>query len=153
MTRRIFVAAIALIYMVLGLLNFYNSLFPTLSSSGLFLLRPFSLVGSALAFYAGLTMFRFNEFGRKLIVILLALRIGMNAWLLFGWSKGDGLAVENRLGEIIYRIESPYAFPGFFVGWILIGLVMIIFLSQKETKEIFVPVEANDAKPDIIFEE
>ena len=154
MIRKILVAAIALIYMVLGILNFFEALLPVLSSSGLFVLKPFSLVGSALGFYAGLTMFRLNEFGRKLVVLLLSIRIIMNVMLIL-WLPADtaGLGVENRLGEIIYSIESPYAYQGFLFVWIVIGLLTIIFLSQRQTRELFVSEVSKDVESDIIFEQ
>jgi len=108
MIRKILVAVISLIYMALGLWNFYNSLFPVLSSSGLFVIRLFPLVGGALAFYAGLTMFRLNEFGRKLVVVLLSIRVVINAlsilWLpkngrrlfITGHSEYDPLTLKGE---------------------------------------------------------
>ena len=153
MIRKILVAVISLIYMALGLWNFYNSLFPVLSSSGLFVIRLFPLVGGALAFYAGLTMFRLNEFGRKLVVVLLSIRVVINALFIL-WLPKDGawLGLGNRLGEIIFRMENPYAYQGFLFAWIVIALLTIIFLSQRETREIFVPEATSDVEPDIIFE-
>ncbi len=154
MTRKIIVAVIALIYMVLGLLNFYNSLFSSLSSSDMFVLRLFPLVGGALAFYAGLTMFRLNDIGRQLVVVLLFMRVLINALYFLRVPTNDAwLGIENHLGEIIFRIESPYAFQGFLVAWIVIALLTIILLLQSETKKIFVPETTRDAEPDIIFEE
>src|SRR5688572_16323728 len=148
MTRNFLVAAIALIYMVLGLLSFCNSWTP--SSSELFVINPFSLVGGLLALYAGFAMFRLNEFGRKLVVILLSIRVIINLLLVLRVLQADaGLGVENRFGELIYQIESPYAFQGFLLVWSVIALLMIVFLSQKETKEIFVPEETRDIEPDI----
>jgi hypothetical protein len=151
MTRKILVAAIALIYMVLGLLSFCNSWTP--SSSELFVISLFPFVGGVLAIYAGLAMFRVSEFGRKLVVILLSLRVVINILLLLGWLKeGAGLAIKNSIGEIIYRIESPYAYQGFVLVWIIVGLLTILFLSQRETKAIFVSETINEVEPDIIFE-
>jgi len=93
--------------MIIGFLNFFYSLFPTVSSSGLFVIKVFPLVGGALAFYAGLSMFRLNEFGRKLVILLLSIRIVINAVLLLRLSPDTaGLGIENRLGEIINKIQS-----------------------------------------------
>jgi len=156
MTRKILVAVIALAYMVLGLLNSYNSLFPSLSSSGTFVLRLFPLVGSALGFYAGLTMFRRNDFGRQLVVVLLFMRVFVNAFYFLKVPKDDAwLGIENHLGEIVFRIENPYAFQGLLVAWIVIALLAAIFLLQSETKKIFVsePEIKKDVEPDIIFED
>lgn len=154
MTRKIIVTVVALIYMIVGLLNFYNSLFPSLSSSGLFVIRVFPIAGGALAFYAGLSMFRLNEFGRKLVIILLSIRMAINALLMFQLpNAGVWLGVENRLGEIIYRVESPYAYQGFLFIWIAINLLTIVFLSHSETKKIFVQETIKDIEPDIIYEE
>ena len=154
MTRKTSVALIALIYMIIGFLNFFYSLFPTLSSSGLFVIKIFSLVGGALAFYAGLIMLRFNEFGRKLVIFLLSARIIMNAVAFFQLPKeGAGLGIENNFGEMIYRVQNPYAYQGLLLILTVVAVLTITFLSHKETKEIFVPMENSDVKPDIILEE
>jgi hypothetical protein len=64
------------------------------------------------------------------------------------------LGVENRFGEMVYRIEIPYAFQGFLLVWTIIALLTIIFLSQKETKAIFVPeVVTHEKEPDILLSE
>ncbi len=98
-------------------------------------------------------MFRLNEFGRKLVVILLSIRVVINVLFILELTKdGAWLGIENRLGEIIYSIESPYAYQGFLLVWIVIALLTIIFLSQSETREIFMPEVTKDVEPDIIFE-
>jgi hypothetical protein len=154
MTRRRLVGVIALVYMGMGFLNFFSSLLTTVSPAGLFVIRVFPLVGGALAFYAGLSMFSLSEFGRKLVILLLVIRVAINTVLLWWLPKnGAWLGVENRLGEIIYTIESPYAYPGFLLVLIVVSLLTIIFLSHKETKEIFVLTATSEIKPEIILEE
>ena len=149
MTRKMIIAVIALIYMVLGLLNLYNALI-----SGLFGVQLFPLVGSALAFYAGLSMLRLNEFGRKLVVLLLSMRVGINVLFVFRLPKeGAWLGVANRLGEVVYRVESPNAFLGFLLIWIAVALLTIVFLSQRETKQVFVSDRPKEVEPDIILSE
>jgi len=151
MTRKLLVAAIALIYLVWGFLSFCNSWTP--SPSELFVINLFPFVGGLLAVFAGFAMFRLNELGRKLIVILLSIRVILNGLLVLRvLQDGPALGVQNRFGEIIYRIESPYAFQGFLLVWIIIALLTIMFLSQTETKAIFVPEVTRDKEPDIIFE-
>src|SRR5262245_2056876 len=114
MTRKTLVTIMALIYMVTGFANFFSSLLSAASPSGLLVIRIVPLVGGALAFYAGLNMFRLKEFGRKFVVLLLSIRVALNTLLLLRLpSSGAALAVENQLGEIIYRIQSPYAYQGF----------------------------------------
>src|SRR5258706_16085958 len=152
MTRKISVVTISLIYMFIGLLNVYYSLIPVLSSSGTFVIRLFPLVVGALAFHAGLTMFRLNEFGRKLVIFWLFIRVIINILSILLFLKdGTGFRVENYFGETIYRIENPYALPGFLLAWMLIALLTIIFLSQKETKAIFAPEATKNVEPDITF--
>jgi hypothetical protein len=138
MSRKILVTVISIIYMVLGLWSFANSLFPTSFSSGFFVINLFPLVGGALAFYAGLAMFRLSEFGRKFVVVLLCIRVVINAWLLFYVKHGAWLGL-NYLGEQIYRIENRYAYPGFILVWIVMGLLTITFLSQRKTRKLFTP--------------
>jgi len=154
MIRKILVAVISLVYMIFGFLNFYNSLTSALFSSGLFTIKIFPLISGILAFYAGLSMFRLNEFGRKLVVILLTARVFINIMSILQFPLGDTwLGIENRFGEIIHKFESPYAFQIFLLAWITVALLIIIFLSQKETKDIFAPQEIKDVEePGIIFE-
>jgi hypothetical protein len=151
MTRKTLVAVIALIYMILGLMSFCNSW--GLSSSGSFILRWLPLVGGVLATYAGFAMFRLNEFGRKSVVLLLSIRVVLNVLLILRvLQNGPGLGIQNRFGEIVYRIDSPFVFQGFLLLWILIAVVMIIFLSQTETRAIFAPQVRREQEPDIVFE-
>ncbi len=156
MARKTIIAVIALVYMVLGLLNLYNSLVLVFFSSGLFVIHLFPLVGSTLAFYAGLSVFRLKEFGRKLIVILSSVRVVINILFVFRLPKeGAWLGVANRLGEIVYRVENPYAYLGFLLVWIAAALLTIAFLSQRETKQLFVSEASKDkeVEPDIILRE
>ncbi len=78
----------------------------------------------------------------------------MNAVAFFQLPKeGAGLAIESNFGEVIYRAQNPYAYQGFLLVMTVVAVLTIVFLSHKETKEIFVPVENSDVKPDIILEE
>lgn len=154
MTRKTLVGVISLIYMVMGFSNFFSSLLPTVSPSGSFTIKVVPLVGGALVGYAGLTMFRLSEFGRKFVVLLLSTRVVINTALLLRLPLGGaGLGIENCLGELIDKVQSPYAYQVFLLALIVIGSLTIIFLSQRETKEIFMPVTTSDVKPDIILEE
>jgi hypothetical protein len=112
-----------------------------------------STVGGAIATYAGFAMFRLNEFGRKLVVLLLSIRVVMNILLILRViQNGPGLGIQDRFGEIVYRIDSPFAFQGFLLLWIFIAVLMIIFLSQNKTRAIFAPEARHEKEPDIIFE-
>jgi hypothetical protein len=142
MTRKTLVNAISIIYMVLGLLNFSTALFPTFSSSGLFVIKLFPLVGGALALYAGLAMLRLSDFGRQFVIILLSIRVLTNVWALF-YLKGGAWLGLNYLGEQIYRIENRYAYPVFLLVWMVVALLTITFLSQRETKTIFTQETAD----------
>lgn len=154
MTRKTIIVVIALLYMVLGILNLYNALVSALFSSGLFVVQLVPLAGGALAFYAGLSMFRQNEFGRKLVVLLLSIRVMINVLFIFRLpQEGAWLGIANRLGEIVYRVESPSAYLGFLVVWIAIALLIIVFLLQRETKQVFVFEISKDVEADIILSE
>jgi hypothetical protein len=151
MTRKILVSVIALIYMILGFMTFCNSW--GISSSGALILRWLALVGGALATYAGFAMFRLNEFGRKLVVLLLSIRVVINILLILRvLQNGPGLGIDDRFGEIVYRIDSPFVFQGFLLLWSLIAVLMIIFLSQNKTRAIFAPEARHEQEPDIVLE-
>ena len=86
-------------------------------------------------------------------MILLSIRVILDVLLVLRvLQHSPELGIENRFGEIVYRIESPYAFLGFLLAWIIIALLTIIFLSQNETKALFVSEVTRDKEPDIIFE-
>ena len=151
MTRKTLVSIIALIYTALGLMSFCTSWVP--SSSQLLVFKWLPLVGGALAAFAGFAMFRLSETGRKVVVLLLSIRVVMNSWLLVRVPQNSpALGVTNRFGGIIYRIESPYILQGYLLGWIIIAVLLIVFLSQTETKAIFAPEVIEEKEPDIIFE-
>ena len=151
MTRKTLVIIIAFIYMALGLMSFCTSWVP--SSSRLFVFNWLPLVGGALAAYAGFAMFRLSEIGRKLVVILLSIRVIMNMLLIIRVPQsGPVLGVMNRFGEIVYRIESPFILQGFLLGWIILAVLIVVFLSQPETRAIFAPEVIEEKEPDIVFE-
>ena len=103
--------------MLLGLLNFYNSLFLVLSSSALFVSNFFPLVGGALAFFAGLTCLDCTPLVENSSLYCYPSASSINALLVFRLPEDDAcLGLKNRLGEIIYRIENPYAYRGFIIG-------------------------------------
>jgi hypothetical protein len=140
--------------MVLGLWSFANSLIPNSSPSGFFIFRMeymtidlSSLFGGALAFYAGMTMLRLNELGRQFVVVLLSIRVAINSLGILLWfaslKKIAGSALFYQ-GEQIYRIDNPYAYPIVLLIWIVFVLLIITFLTQRETKKLFAP-EATDS--------
>ncbi len=145
--RKNLVTAFSIIYMVLGLLTFVNSLFPYSSSPGFIVIRfefvainLFSLISGVMAFYAGMTMLRLYEFGRKFVIMLLSIRMAANALAIvqFFLYRQDGAWLGlSYLGEQIYRIENRYAYPVLLVVGIIVALLSITFLSQRETKKIF----------------
>lgn len=130
--------------MILGLEGFASSLIPTWSSSGHFGVNLFPLASGILAFYAGLSMLRLSEFGRKLVIALLLIRLTINVWV-FLHLKTGAWAGLNYFGEQIYRFENRYAYPGLLLAGILTALLTIIFLSQKETRQFFMTESTDDA--------
>jgi MFS family permease len=144
--RKIIVTTISVLYMLIALGSFASSFFPSSFSSGLIVLRfgPFGInLAALMMFYAGMLMLRFNEFGRQLFVAALSIGIVMRVvsglWLCLSYQSGCAGLALNYLGAEIYRYESPFAYPALLLAWVLVHLWAIVFLSQKETRKIFVP--------------
>lgn len=138
MLRKTLLNIISIFYMILGLVNCFNSLFPNWPSDPL-AIYLFPLLGSALTFYAGLTMLRLSDIGRKLIIALLSLRVAINTlvilWLLF--DNKDVWFDLYYFGEQLYRIENRYTYLGLLLVGVVVALLTIMFLSQKETRKFF----------------
>ena len=149
MTRKTLVTALSIIYFMNGLWHigvFVSSLVGSSKSIELDLTR---LIGGVLALYVGWYLFKLEEFGRKLAVFLLWVRVGINTYLIIWLLSHQESAVSSGLyflDKEIYRIANPDASEIFLVVWMLIALLTIVFLSQGETRKMFVMAKTNDPK-------
>jgi len=147
-TRKNLVTALSIIYIINGVWDIGIFLSPLASLPKSIALDLAPLIGSALALYVGFYLFRFHEFGRKLAIFLLFVRMAVNsAFMVWAFAHqkefvGSGLYF---LEEQIYHLDNRYAFQIFLFAWIIIALLVIVFLSHKETKEIFLPEQSNDS--------
>jgi hypothetical protein len=153
MIRKILIVLISLIFILGGLWNIVEFFAPILSAPGQIVLKIVPLVGGVLGLYAGLGLFRNHEFGRKFVLVLLYIRVAINALMISWWfytMKSSAWLRVRIFDEEIYRFGNPYAYPVVFFAWIVIALLAIIFLSQKETRRIFAPETTRDDNSDII---
>ena len=153
MTRKKLITALSFIYIFSGLWHILIFLHLASVSAGFINLDLTRLIGGALALYVGFHLLRFDEFGRKLAIFLLGVRVAINSYFLVWFlSNREGVISTGIyfLKEEIYRIANPYASEVFLVMWILVSLLTIVFLLQGETKKIFGSAKIND--PDAIVE-
>jgi hypothetical protein len=149
MTRKTLVTALSIIYLLNGFWHigvFLSSLIGSSKSIELDLTR---LMGGVLALYVGWYLFKLEEFGRKLAIFLLWVRVGINLYFMVWLLLHQESAVSSGLyflDKEIYRIANPDASEIFLVVWMLIALLTIVFLSQGETRRLFATSTTNDPK-------
>jgi hypothetical protein len=142
MTRKRLVSILSIIYIVTGVWDLGIFLSRLVSSSRSIELDLAPLIVGTLALYIGFYLFRFDEFGRKLAIFLLYIRVAINAaFMVWAASQQEEVVGSSLyfLQEQIYHIENPVAFQVFLAVWIMIAILVIVFLSHKGTKELFSP--------------
>ncbi|MBL8100885.1 MAG: hypothetical protein JNK81_17005 [Anaerolineales bacterium] len=135
--RKILVNLISVAYMGNGLWDIGMFFYPIFLSSSP-TIDPLLIIFGVWGFTAGYNMFRLLDFGRKQIIFFSYLRIIIN----FGFIVWFSFFVESEVvfniylfNEQIYKSVNPYTH---LVGWAIIALLNIMFLSQQKTKELFV---------------
>jgi hypothetical protein len=82
-----------------------------------------------------------NNFGRILVLGLLSIRVLINAleilWLLLFPQFSFAIGIRPFYGEPFFETENPYLVAIILFLWLVIALLTLIFLTQKETKNIF----------------
>ena len=146
MTRKRMITVLSVIYIINGLWGIGVFLYPLSLSPRFIELDLAPLVGGVLALYVGFYLFKFDEFGRKLAIFLLYVRVAINsAFMVWAFSRQKEVVESGLyfLEEQIYRLDNRYAFQIFLFVWIMIALLLIVFLSQSETKKIFLPEKSS----------
>jgi hypothetical protein len=149
MTRKTLINALSIIYIFTGLWHILIFLHLSTVLTGFINFDLTRLVGGVLALYVGFHLLRFDEFGRKLAVFLLCVRVAINSYFLVWFlTHREGVVSTGIyfLKQEIYRIANPYASEVFLVAWILVALLTIVFLSQGATKKIFTAAKTNDSE-------
>ena len=148
MTRKKLITALSIIYIISGLWSIGVFLYPLAGPSKSIELDLAPLISGILALYVGFYLFKFDEFRRKFAILLLYVRVAINsAFIVWAFSHqkevvGSGLYF---LEEQIYRLDNRYAFQIFLVVWIMIASLVIVFLSQSETKKIFMAEKSSNS--------
>jgi hypothetical protein len=145
MTRKKLVTTLSIIYIINGLWDIGIFLYQASLPSGP-IIEITSFVGTVLAFYLGFQLLQRREFGRKIAIFLLYVDMAIYAVLFFvslydiQTTKGKfivaGLSFRDKL---IYPIGNPYVVPGSWLVLTLITLLIIVFLSQAKTRQLFTP--------------
>ena len=146
MTRKFFIKIIASLYMAQGLWVVGTFFLPIFTSQKPHSLNPVVILAGALGIWASIYLFQLSEFGRKYVIFLLSLRIAYNGffivWALF---QNDFSFALNFFSKPIFEFKSVYPFVLTLFIWLIIALGTIIFLSQKQTKVIFMSERTNTA--------
>ncbi|HEY9526761.1 MAG TPA: hypothetical protein VIR02_06750 [Anaerolineales bacterium] len=148
MTRKKLVTALSIIYIMSGLWDIGIFLYPLAKSSSSIELDLAPLIGGVLALYVASYLWKLDEFGRKLAVFLLYVRVAINsAFMVWAFSaqKGVGRSWLFFLDQRVYSIENRYALQIFLFVGIIVALSVILFLSQSETKKIFGSRKADNS--------
>ena len=107
-------------------------------------LNLFIIFVGIVEFHAGINLYKLNEFGRKLVIFLLYLRIAYNSffivWVFFQTDFSYAIYYFNKP---FFTSNNAYTWAAMLIVWLLIAVFAIIFLSQRETRIIF-PNEKTD---------
>ena len=146
MARKRLVTALSILYIMSGLWSIVIFLDRASVSAGAINLDLTRLIGGTLALYVGFHLFRFEELGRKLAILLSSVRVAINmGFIAWSFLQEDALgSALYFLEKQIYHLDQPYAFQIFLFVGVLLAVVTIVFLSQSETKKIFMFERAGD---------
>lgn len=139
MTRKNLVSTLSIIYVISGFWDLGIFLYLLFTWSGLDL-DITQLVKGALELYMGCQLFKLQEAGRKFTIVYLYLCLTMNLFFIFqSLSRIKDFSVSSLyfLDKKIYTIDTPYATLIFLLTSAMITLIIIVFLSQSETRKLF----------------
>jgi hypothetical protein len=142
MKRKILVRVIAITFMALGVWSVRAFFLPLFVASLHATLNLGDIIVGIFLFSAGVNLFKFKEFGRKFALFLLYIRVAINSLFVFlsfaYWKDITGLNI-SFLEQPIYHTENRYIYQAVLFAWTIIVLLTIAFLSQRDTKKMFVP--------------
>ena len=148
MTRRKLISALSALYIIGGLWDVIIFLYLASVTAGFIKLDLMRLIGAILALYIGFLLLKLNEVGRKFAVVFLYVRVAINLYfIVWSLSHKEGVVSSGLyfLDKEIAQIANPYASEIFLALWIAVALLIVVFLSQRETKNIFMPITPNDS--------
>ncbi|PKO14415.1 MAG: hypothetical protein CVU39_14265 [Chloroflexi bacterium HGW-Chloroflexi-10] len=93
-------------------------------------------------------VFKLDEFARKSVVVLLFVCVSVNLYLLVRLLFRKDGAVSSGLyflDKEIHRFANPYDPKIFLAASIIVALLTIAFLSQRETKKLFMPATSSES--------
>ena len=145
MKRKSAVKAIAILFIALGIWYLGSFLLPFFVTDSDQNMNLSYLIYTAFLFHAGFDLYRLKESGRNLAIVLFSIRIITNLvltiWLLS--QNGEPFQVFLKfLGKPFLVTDNRFTFVMIMLSWCLIVLLMMAFLLQKKTKELF----STDAK-------
>jgi len=143
MTRKRMVYIISILTIVVGLAQTWSFFSPIFGPGKNKELNPVLCGIGVLFLLAGWGLSRLSEFGRE-----------VSFWLWFmslAWSLLTTVFLLPTEGALVTSANLPTLI--FMSLWIIMNLLVVIFLEQKETKKIFIPETAADVaskRPDVI---
>jgi hypothetical protein len=146
MTRKIIIYVISALILAVGVTHIWTFMVPVFDPTQPKIFDVTRIIMGILFLLAGWKLFRFNEGGRELTYWLLYLGLAWHTIILALTLPPDsdfGVSIDF-LGKPILNSKDDYMFAIIFLTVSLaINLLIITFLSQAETKKIFIP-EAVD---------
>ena len=148
MTRRKLIIALSILYVLDGLWDLGIFLYQSSSPSRPVYLDVTPLISGILALYVGFQLSQLHEIGRIVAIGLLYIRVAINlcfmVWFLI---HREGVVSTGLyfLKRELYRINNPYVSEVYLLAGVLVALLLIAFLSQRETKRLFLPEISDDS--------
>lgn len=141
MTRKMMVKLIAYLIIAKGIWDIGTFIYPLFFLPAPVPIRVFPFVGGVLEIFAGMNLFGLSEAGRKFSLFLSYVSAIPSTFfiflLFFSWKDGYASTL-NFFGEAIFKSENRFLSAGISAVFLVIPISIIIFLSQKKTKELFV---------------
>ena len=141
MTRRTLIKLIACASIFKGVWDLGTFVYPFLFLPSPVAIKVSSFVGGVLAVFAGVSLFELSEAGRKFFIFLSSVTAAISAsvglWLFATWKDGSSGSTILFFEEVIFKSESRFVSTGIIAIFAVIPTLIIIFLSQRKTKEIF----------------
>ena len=153
MTRKSLVWIIASLYIAQGLWVLGSSFFPILTSPKPFTIDLFPILAGALGLWAGIYLFKLDEFGRKFVIVFLFCRIAYNLFFVVWAPSQEDLRLALTLFDrSLFASTSNSIFVFTLLVWILFAICAIVFLTQEKTKALFVSAAVGGENSPSLYE-
>jgi hypothetical protein len=140
MTRKMMVKLIACLTIAKGIWDIGTFIYPFFFLPEPVPIKVYSFLGGVLEIFAGMSLFDLSEAGRKFFLFVAYISTIPSAFfstlILSSWKDSYASSI-NFWGKFSFESENRFLTAGILAVFFLIPVLVIIFLSQQKTKELF----------------